>query len=100
MSLPRYAAKVDTVQNEIVEGLRERNYRVEIIGKPVDLLIGVPTYSWKKSPIAFWKLLETKTPTKTGKIRKRKDQEAQDKFCEETSTPRVTSLEEALKALR
>jgi hypothetical protein len=98
-----YARKVDQTQKEIVEGLRAAGYRVEIIWRPVDLLVGrdLRTFSNIFGNYLFeWKLLETKTPTKTGKIRKRKDQEAQDKFCKETGTPRVTSLQEALEALK
>ena len=94
MSLNRYAAKVDKAQEEIVSGLRKCGYRCELIGKPVDLLVQV---SYHRN---HWKLLELKTPQKNGKPRKRNDQKDQDKFCEETGTPRVTSLEEALAALK
>lgn len=99
----RRAAKVDSVQNEIVEGLREWGYHVEIIGRPVDLLVG---YHWHtEAPDGMirhmgWKLLEVKTPTKAGKRRKRKDQEDQDDFIAWTGTPVVTSLHEALVALK
>ena len=96
MSLNRYAAKVDSIQEKIVDGLRAKGYRVEIIGRPVDLLVG---RLFLHGNFRWW-LLEVKTPTKSGKIRKRKDQEAQDQFIRETNTPRVTTLEEALTALK
>lgn len=35
----RLAAKVDRNQGEIVDGLRRCNIAVEVIGKPVDLLV-------------------------------------------------------------
>ena len=40
MGLPRYAAKTDDNQQEIVKALRAIGCKVEIIGRPVDLLIG------------------------------------------------------------
>lgn len=89
----RRAAKTDAVQSFIVEGLRKCGYHVEIIGQPVDLLIGVG-----RAPF-LWKLLELKTPQKNGKRRNRKDQRNQDEFLRLTGTPVVCTLEEALKAL-
>jgi hypothetical protein len=86
-----YAARKDTVQQEIVKGLRKCGYRVIILGRPVD--IGV----WR--PPNFYLLMEIKSPTSTGKRRKRKDQPEQDRFIEENHIPVVTSLEEALKVL-
>lgn len=92
----RRAAKVDTVQQEIVEGLRAAGYRVEIIGKPVDLAVFVQPFG---STSPAWLMVEVKTPTKSGKRRRRADQEAQDAFIAETGTPVVMSLKEALAAL-
>ena len=37
---PRYALKVDDNQQEIVDALRQIGCSVEIIGHPVDLLVG------------------------------------------------------------
>ena len=91
----RRAAKVDLAQAEIVEELRRLGYRVEVIGRPVDLLVGLDYSSGTR-----WRILEVKTPTKTGQRRKRKDQEKQDRFIAETGTPIVISLEQALEALR
>lgn len=91
----RRAARVDLAQAEIVEELRRLGYRVEVISRPVDLLVGLIYSSGTR-----WRILEVKTPTKTGKRRKRKDQEEQDRFIAETGTPVVTSLEQALEALR
>lgn len=39
--MPKYAAKVDRNQSEIVEALKAGGCDVVFIGKPVDLLIGV-----------------------------------------------------------
>lgn len=96
MSAPKYAKKVDLVQTEIVEGLRAAGWRVQIIGQPVDLLVGRKYASGSQ---VEWQLLEIKTPTKTGARRSRRDQEAQDAFIRETGTPVVTSLSSALRAL-
>jgi hypothetical protein len=79
-----YARKTDSTQSEIVKGLRKCGYRVEIIGKPVDLLVLVGKN--------YWRLLEVKN-------RKRNDQPKQRAFCRETDTPVVGSVEEALEAL-
>jgi hypothetical protein len=89
--------RTDASQAAIVEGLRNAGYRVEIIERPVDLLVGRWIYYYDTFR---WWLLELKTPTKTGKIRKRKDQEKQDLFIKETGTAVVSTLEEALKALK
>ena len=86
----------DNSRNEIVKGLRKAGYRVEIIERPVDLLVG--KQRWAKG--YNWMLMEVKTPTKAGKIRNRTDQALQDQFIEETGTTVVTTLEEALEALR
>ena len=49
----------------------------------------------------IWKALEIKVATnKRGEARMRKDQVKQNSFCELTGTPRVTSAESALKALK
>lgn len=93
-----YARKVDQTQKEIVEGLRAAGFRVEIIGRPVDLLVGEKGTEYNHRKF-YWTLMELKTPTKAGKVRKRADQEAQQKFCEETGTCIVSSLDEALNAL-
>src|SRR5271154_2176247 len=85
------AKKVDTAQQAIVEGLRKCGYWVEVIGQPVDLLVGKDFFNWH--------LLEVKTPQKNGKRRKRKDQEKQDKFIADTATSVVCTLEEALAVL-
>lgn len=39
--MPKYAAKVDRNQSEIVEALKAGGCDVMFLGKPVDLLIGV-----------------------------------------------------------
>lgn len=92
MSLPRYAARVDTTQSEIVEALRKAGWNVLVLGYPVDLLCD------KNGEI---RLLECKTPTgkRTPKARLDKRQVAQAEFCARTKTPYVTSAIEALRAL-
>jgi hypothetical protein len=96
-----YARKTDLVQKEIVDGLRKYGYRVEIIERPVDLLVGKPVYNPHIVPSGYrWHLLELKTPAKNGKRRNRKDQAKQDQFLTETGTPVVCTLEAALTVLR
>lgn len=91
----RRAARVDTVQQEIVEGLRKLGFVVCLIGRPVDLFVGKPL-----GPGRFkWTPMEVKTCTKSGKRRVRRDQEAQEAFIRETYTPVVMSLAQALGAL-
>ena len=83
-----YARKTDSTQEEIVKGLRKCGYRVEIIGRPVDLLVMVGKN--------YWRLLEV------GDIKKKKsrnDQETQKAFLAETGTPVVETVEQALEAL-
>jgi hypothetical protein len=86
----RYAMKRDVSEPQIVAALEKAGFRVwrEL---PVDLL------TWR--PDKGFQTLEAKTPTKTGKRRKRKDQEAQDAFIALTGTPVAMTPEAALKAL-
>lgn len=42
MSLNRYAKRVDANQAQIVSALEAAGAKVEVIGQPVDLLVGVP----------------------------------------------------------
>lgn len=86
----RYARKTDTSQQAIVAALRACGWEVHIIAEPVDLLC------IKGERI---RLLECKTPTKTGRIRKRRDQGMQNEFCERHGIPRVATPEGALQAL-
>lgn len=87
---PNYARKRDLSEHDIVKTLKKAGFHVwtEL---PVDLLVFRPDVGVR--------LLENKTPTSTGKRRKRKDQEAQDAFIKLTGTPVVLSAEEALRAL-
>jgi len=90
MTRPRYARERDISEPDIVKALRKAGFHVwrEL---PVDLIVFRPDIGIR--------LLENKTPTKTGKRRKRKDQEAQDEFIRLTGTPVALTPEEALKAL-
>lgn len=95
----RRAAKVDTTQAAIVDGLRAGGVRVEIIGKPVDLLC---RYWSNRHRDFIWMPIEVKTPYGKRKPKARVDarQEAQRRFLAETGVPVVTSLDEALRALK
>jgi len=88
--MKRLAARRDIAEPEIVQALLRAGFAVwrEL---PVDLLV------WR--PDKGFHLLEIKTPTKTGKRRKRKDQQAQDDFIALTSTSVVLTAEDALQAL-
>lgn len=90
MSRPNYARKRDDSEKDIVEALEKAGFRVwrEL---PVDLLVYRPDIGIR--------LLENKTPTKTGKRRKRKDQKAQEEFIRLTGTPVVLTPEAALRVL-
>ena len=83
----------DQTQKSIVDGLRAAGYRVEIIGKPCDLAVG--KFICNRG-MMVWALLEVKK--KSGF--RRKDQPHQNLFIDQTKTPVVATLEEALEALR
>ena len=38
--MPRYALRVDATQTQIVSALKAAGYVVEVIGKPLDVLVG------------------------------------------------------------
>lgn len=76
--------RVDDTQREIVHGLRKAGVLVWIIGRPVDLL----TFHRGN-----WKPMEIKTTHKF-----RADQEEQNQLVADCAIPRVTNLDEALKA--
>ncbi len=98
MSLNRYARKVDTTQAAIVDGLRALGVRVEIVGKPVDILC---RYWSERHRDFIWVPVEIKTAYGKRKPKARVDprQEAQRRFLAETGVPVVTSLDEAVAAL-
>lgn len=92
----RRAARKDSSQEAIVKALRQAGCKVEIIGRPVDLLVRY----WSSIHRHFlWTPMECKTPTKTGKRRKRTDQEKQDAYIEENCVPVVKTPDEALRAV-
>lgn len=96
MAIRRWAAKTDTCQQQIIDGLRKYGVHVWSIGKPVDLLC----WHSRWGPGNF-KLLEVKTPRgkRQPKARLDKRQEAQNEFLVLTATPIVTDLSTALEAL-
>ena len=85
----RRAAKRDRSESAVVCAVEAAGWDV-YRHLPVDLLC------IKGGRIA---LLECKTPTKTGKIPKRKDQQEQNEFCERHNIPRVGTAAQALEAL-
>ena len=89
MTMPRYG-KRDASESDIVKALKKAGFRVWT-RLPVDLLVYRPDTGIR--------LLENKTPTKTGKRRKRKDQQDQDEFIQLTGTPVALTAEEALRKL-
>lgn len=88
--MSRWANKRDHSEPAIRQALEKAGFRVWD-KLPVDLL------TWR--PDKGFQLLENKTPTKTGKRRKRTDQKAQDAFIALTGTPVALTPEAALKAL-
>ena len=100
MRLARRAAKRDTAEATVIAALRKAGALV-YTELPCDALVYVPGDRFAGNPNAWphWRTLEIKTPTKSGKRRKRKDQPAQDSFLSETGTPVVCTPEEALRAL-
>lgn len=87
----RYALRKDESQEAIVKAIRAAGWLCFVLHEPCDLLC------WKLGK--GWRVLEVKTPTKTGKQRKRKDQRLQAQFLEMTKTPVVMTPFEALLAL-
>lgn len=87
----RYALRKDGSQEAIVEAIRAAGWLCFVLHEPADLLC------WKDG--RGWRVLECKTPTKTGKQRKRKDQHLQAQFLELTKTPVVMTPFEALLKL-
>ena len=91
MSINRYNAKTDKTQAAIIRGLEQAGVRVWIIKLPCDLLCLVQ---------GRWQPLEVKTPEgKRGQVWQRRRMKTQNDFLQETRTPVVTCLEDALCAL-
>lgn len=85
--------RVDQTQRAIANGLRSLGIKVWEIEEPCDLLV----YYWSNQRQRFcFQTLECKTPTKTGKQGKRKDQAKQEQFLADTGTPVVLSLDAAV----
>jgi hypothetical protein len=62
--VPRYANKVDENQAEVVAALRSIGCSVDIIGLPVDLLVGYRAHNF---------LIEVKQPGEKPRTKKQKD---------------------------
>jgi hypothetical protein len=86
MTRPKYAQKVDLNQSEIVKALRAIGCDVELIGRPVDALVGYRKHNF---------LLEIKQEGKQS----RKDQKAQQDWIKNWrgQVRYVTSPEEAIR---
>lgn len=84
--MPRYAASVDSNQQEIIDALKQIGCSVVVIGRPVDVLCGFRKRNF---------LLEIKIPG----ARPRKDQKAQREFLEnwQGQARIVQSAEEAIR---
>ncbi len=85
MNMPKYGASVDVNQKDIVDALKEIGCQVEIIGRPVDLLVGYRKYNF---------LIEVKRPN----VRPRKDQQAQRDFLKDWKgqVRQLSTVEEAI----
>ncbi len=95
MSLPRYAARVDSTRSAIVKAVREAGWNVTQLKWPVDLLCDK-----KRNGLTVIRLLECKPPAnKANKPRLDKRQKAQAEFCERLQVPYVVTAEQALRAL-
>jgi hypothetical protein len=93
----RQVTRTDAAQPDIVKALRKAGYRVEIIGRPVDLAVMHPDYG---PGMAL--LMEVKTPADKGATKPRKDkrQIEQEAFVAETGARRVWTEEMALSACK
>lgn len=87
----RRAYRRDEAEPAIVVALGQSGFLVWRLLQPCDLLV------WRADK--GWRLLEVKTPTKSGKQRTRHDQIDQGEFLELTGTPIVKTPMEALRAL-
>lgn len=89
----RFNAQRDAAEPEIVDALKSVGCMVyrEL---PCDLLVRL-----HGDPPGVLRTMEVKTPTPTGKRRKRRDQTAQDAFLAETGTPVVLTPAEAVEVV-
>lgn len=92
---PIRRTRSDTSQKTILEALDEAGYEYWVIGWPDDIL--VRKHSWRPN---WFRMLSVKTPDAKGRIRIRKDQDEQNKFCLTHGVPRVGTPEQALEAFR
>jgi hypothetical protein len=89
----RKDAKRDEAEPDVVKALKKAGWDVHR-DLPIDLLC-----LKREGNLVKVRLLEVKTPTKTGKRRKRKDQEEQEAFCKAYDVPCVLTPFEALLAV-
>ena len=64
--MSRYALRIDANQTEVVAALVEAGYNVQIIGQPVDLLVGCTRADGSKG----WAMLEVKDGDKVKSAQK------------------------------
>ena len=86
MTMPRYAARTDSNQAEIVDALKKIGADVYVLGRPVDLLVGYRKRNF---------LIEVKTET----AKPRKDQQEQRDWIKDWKgqVRVVTNAEEAIR---
>jgi hypothetical protein len=72
--MSRFALRIDANQNTVVEALKVAGYSVQVIGQPVDLLVGYITAGGD----AAWAMLEVKDGQKVKSAQKLTT--AQEKF--------------------
>jgi len=92
--MPRYAAKTDATEPEVLEAIERAGWKYWRIRVPCDLMCWHPGHDiWQ--PIEVKPLVGKRNP----KARVRTDQPQQTEFLRETGTPVVATAEEALLAL-
>lgn len=90
--MPRYAAKVDAGQSDLVSDLRKRGIEVWQIRRPCDLLL---QFWCDRHQTRCWQTLEVKNIN----AKKRGDQLEQGKFLAATNTPIAFDIQSALREL-
>lgn len=96
MSIHRHAANVDKSQQPIVAAILEEGWEVWVIRVPCDLLCWHPV-------LDVWQPMEVKNPKRcnsSGESWDRAQQKSQRKFLAWTDVPVVTTIEQAVSALR
>lgn len=93
---PRFMTqhRKDDAEAPIVQDLTEKAGFKTWDALPDDRLVWHPRFGRN-----WFRILSIKTPDEKGRIRLRRDQQAQDEFCALTGVPRVGTTEQALAEL-